>query len=101
MPLTSPSPPRLARLIVAGRRWVVLAMLLALHAALITEPGIFQRLWLMVHFGFFLLWQPLFATERELDVFSMVLLVAITIATLYFLSGRSGSSQIWRLDRST
>jgi signal transduction histidine kinase len=78
---------RLATLIVAWRRWVVLAMLLSLHAALVSEPGVFQRLWLLVHFGFFLLWQPFFAAERELEIFSVVLLVAITIATLYFLSG--------------
>ncbi|MGZ5079749.1 MAG: ATP-binding protein [Usitatibacter sp.] len=87
MPFSTPIAPRLARLIVAERRWVFLAMLLALHAALIAEPGVYQRLWLLVHFGLFLLWQPLFATERELDVFPMLLLVAITIATLYFLSG--------------
>jgi hypothetical protein len=66
------SPPlarRLAHWIVAGRRWVVLAMLLALHAGLVSDPGgIFQRLWLLVHFGLFLLWQPFFAAERELEV---------------------------------
>jgi len=86
------SPPisvdRLAHLIVAGRRWVVLAMLLALHAVLISEPGgIFQRLWLLVHFGLFLLWQPFFAAERELDVFSVVMLLEITAVTLYFIAG--------------
>ena len=37
-------------------RWVVLAMLLALHAALLAAPGSeFQRVWLLVHFGLFLL----------------------------------------------
>lgn len=79
---------RLTTLIVTGRRWVILAMLLALHAALVAEPGgIFQRLWLLVHFGLFLLWQPFFAGERELEVFSVVMLVVITAATLYFVSG--------------
>ena len=79
---------RLAQLIVAGRRWVVLAMLLALHMALVSQPGeIFQRLWLLVHFGLFLLWQPFFETERELDVVSVVMLLAITAAILYFLAG--------------
>ena len=85
------SPPiahRLAHFFVAGRRWVVLAMLLTLHAALISEPGgAFQRLWLMVHFGLFLVWQPLVAAERELEVLAVVLLLAITAATLYFVSG--------------
>ena len=79
---------RLTHLIVAGRRWVVLAMLLALHASLVSDPGgAFQRLWLLVHFGLFLLWQPFFATERELDVLSVVMLLAITAATLYFIAG--------------
>ena len=79
---------RLTRLLASARRWVVLAMLLALHAALVAEPGgIFQRLWLLVHFGLFLVWQPFFATERELDIFSVVLLLAITAITLYFVSG--------------
>jgi signal transduction histidine kinase len=87
VPFAAPAASSLARLIVTGRRWVVLAMLLALHAALVTDPGVFQRLWLLVHFGLFLLWQPFFAAERELDVFSLVLLVAIVIATLYFLAG--------------
>ncbi len=86
---SSPNPAhRLAHFFVAGRRWVLLAMLLALHAALIAEPGgAFQRLWLLVHFGLFLMWQPFYAAERELEVFSVVLLFAITAATLYFVSG--------------
>ena len=79
---------RLAQLIVANRRWVVLAMLLALHAALVAEPGgVFQRLWLLVHFGLFLLWQPFFAAERELDVASVLLLVLLTGGILWFVSG--------------
>ncbi len=63
-------------------------MLLALHGALLAEPGgNFQRIWLMIHFGLFLLWQPFYAAERELEVLSVVLLFAITAAILYFLSG--------------
>jgi signal transduction histidine kinase len=70
------------------RRWVVLAMLVALHAALMSSPGSeFQRIWLLVHFGFFLLWQPFIAAERELEVFSGALLLGITATTIYFLSG--------------
>jgi signal transduction histidine kinase len=89
LPNTHPIPvQRLARLLASGRRWVVLAMLLALHAALISPQGeVFQRLWLLVHFGLFLVWQPFFATERELDVFSVVMLLAITAVILYFVSG--------------
>jgi hypothetical protein len=79
---------RIARLIVTNRRWVVLAMLLALHAALVADPGgVFQRLWLLVHLGLFLLWQPFFATERQLDVPSVALLLLITGLILWFVAG--------------
>jgi hypothetical protein len=78
----------LALRVVAARRWVVLAMLLALHAALISQPGeVMQRVWLLVHFGLFLLWQPFYATEREMDVGSALMLLAITAAILYFVAG--------------
>jgi signal transduction histidine kinase len=83
-----PSTQRITLVLAGARRWVVIAMLLALHAALIAEPGgTFQRIWLLVHFGLFLLWQPFFAAEKELEVFSVILLFAITAATLYYVSG--------------
>lgn len=86
--LSTTLPGRLTHLFVARRRWVVLAMLLALHFALLAEPGgDFQRLWLLVHFGLFLVWQPFYAAERELEVFSVVLLLTIVAAMLYFVSG--------------
>jgi len=79
---------RLSARFSGNARWVVLAMLLALHAALFSEPGaVFQRIWLLVHFGLFLVWQPFYAAEHEMEPLSVVLLVAITLATLYFLAG--------------
>jgi len=79
---------RLATRVVAARRWVVIAMLLALHAALMAAPGAeLQRAWLLVHFGLFLLWQPFIAAERELEIFSAAMLFIVTAATLYFLAG--------------
>jgi signal transduction histidine kinase len=79
---------RLAISVTARRRWIVLAMLLALHAALVSTPGgEFQRTWLLVHFGFFLLWQPFIAAEREIELFSGVMLFAVTTVTIYFLAG--------------
>jgi hypothetical protein len=88
MPFPTSTAQRLAAYIAGQRRWVVLAMLLALHLALIAAPGSeIQRVWLLVHFGLFLLWQPFIAAERELEVFSGVLLLAIVAVTLYFLSG--------------
>jgi hypothetical protein len=85
---TLPFANRISRVLSQARPWVVLAMLLALHASLVSEPGgDFQRIWLMVHFGLFLLWQPFFAAERQLEVLSILLLLGITAATLWFLSG--------------
>jgi signal transduction histidine kinase len=79
---------RLAISLTTGRRWIVLAMLVALHLALFSTPGgQFQRSWLLVHFGLFLLWQPFIAAEREIELFSGVLLFVITTATIYFLAG--------------
>ena len=70
------------------RRWVILAMLLSLHAGLIAEPGgYFQRSWLMVHFGLFLLWQPFVSTDSELNVFATILFFVITGVVIYSLSG--------------
>ena len=79
---------RLGRAIVLGRRWILILMLLALHAGLISQPGgDFQRIWLLVHFGLFLLWQPFFAADTELEFFSVAMLAAITLSILYFLAG--------------
>lgn len=83
-----PSAISLAQRLSGNARWVVLAMLLALHAALFAEPGsVFQGIWLLVHFGLFLLWQPFYAAEHEVEPLSLVLLLAITLAILYFLAG--------------
>ena len=71
-----------------GRRWIILAMLLSLHAGLLSDAGgNFQRIWLLVHFGLFLLWQPFISTDRELKVFALVLLFGITGVVLYSLAG--------------
>ena len=70
-----------------GRRWIVLGMLLALHGALIAEPGSgFSRTWLLVHFGLFLLWQPFVSTRRAVEPFAALLLLVIVAVTVYFLA---------------
>ncbi len=78
--------PQLSPLIRA-RRWIILAMLLSLHAALVAHGADFQRVWLLVHFGLFLLWQPIFSTERELKVAASMLLVGITAVVMFTLAG--------------
>jgi len=79
---------RFASRLFASRRWVVIAMLFTLHAALMSEPGAqLQRAWLLVHFGLFLAWQPFIAADRELEIFSVAMLLLVTAVTLYFLAG--------------
>ncbi len=66
---------RLGGFLLQNRRWVVLSMLLALHAGLIASPGgNLQRTWLLVHFGLFLMWQPFVEAEQELGRFAVALL---------------------------
>jgi hypothetical protein len=70
-----------------ARRWVILAMLLSLHAALVSPVGSeFERAWLLVHFGLFLLWQPFVSTDRELNILAVLLLLSITGIVLYVLA---------------
>ena len=44
-------------------------------------------MWLLIHFGLFLLWQPIFSTERELKVAASLLLVGITAIVMFTLAG--------------
>jgi hypothetical protein len=79
---------KLAHFALRYRRWVILTMLLSLHAALIAVPGSdYQRIWLLVHFGLFLLWQPFVSTDQEVKIFAVLLIFLITGVMLYFLSG--------------
>ena len=81
-------PNKLADFLLRARRWVILAMLLSLHAGLIATPGSdYARIWLLIHFGLFLLWQPFIATDQELKIFAVLLIFIITAVTLYFLAG--------------
>ena len=70
------------------RRWLIIGMLLSLHFALMLPPETwFARLWLMVHFGLFLIWQPFVSGERELNVIAVALLLGLTAVVLYALAG--------------
>ena len=78
----------LAKILLSARRWVILAMLLSLHAALTAPIGSdFERIWLLIHFGLFLMWQPFISAERELNVIAVGLLLGITAVLLYSLAG--------------
>ena len=77
----------LTEIVRGARRWVILAMLLSLHAALVSPVGSeFERAWLLVHFGLFLLWQPFVSTDRELNILAVLLLLSITGVVLYVLA---------------
>src|SRR5258706_11078236 len=70
-----------------AQRWIVPAMLLALHGALLSEPGgAFMRTWMLVHFGLFLLWQPFYSTERRIEPVTAVMLFVIVAATAWVLA---------------
>jgi signal transduction histidine kinase len=64
-------------------------MLLSLHFAVLSQAneGPFSRVWLLVHFGLFLIWQPFVSAERELNVIAVALLLGVTAVLLYTLAG--------------
>ena len=101
---------------VAPGRWLGL-MLLALHAAVVTdtEPAI-ARAFLLAHYGLFLLWQPLVRSEARIEprlalpVFAMAALLvlvdstwvmALWLAILAGLVGAAAASQTARSQRLT
>jgi hypothetical protein len=55
-------------------------MLLSLHFAVLSQAneGPYSRIWLLVHFGLFLIWQPFVSAERELNVIAVALLLGVT-----------------------
>ena len=64
-------------------QWWFGAMLLALHAALAWGiDSFFSRAMLLVHFGIFLIWQPVWRGERNLDLrqASLVVIVGLLLA---------------------
>ncbi|MCE2989735.1 MAG: hypothetical protein LW838_06265 [Nitrosomonadaceae bacterium] len=71
------------------RRWLIIAMLLSLHLSLMSLPNadLFSRVWLLVHFGLFLIWQPFVSGQRELNVIAVAILLGITLVILYTLAG--------------
>jgi signal transduction histidine kinase len=75
--------------VVQQRRWLIIAMLLSLHFAVLSQAneGPFSRIWLLVHFGLFLIWQPFVSAERELNVIAVALLLGVTAVLLYTLAG--------------
>jgi signal transduction histidine kinase len=64
------------RVIAAHPHWWLALMLLALHAALAWDIGEWwARAFLLAHFGLFLLWQPVWRGEREIEPRYAILVV--------------------------
>ena len=65
-------------MIAAHPQWWFGAMLLALHAALVLGiETLFSRAMLLAHFGFFLIWQPVWRGERKLDARNAFLIIIV------------------------
>lgn len=69
---------RSERFVMGRPQWWLGAMLLALHAAL--AWGIddwWSRAFLLAHFGLFLLWQPVWRGERDVELRHAFLVVTV------------------------
>lgn len=75
---------RLNRLLIAiPRHWGMGAMLLALHAWMISDvSGYWGAVFKIVHYGLFLVWQPIWRGEQRLSPVSALLFVAGGLALL-------------------
>jgi len=62
-------------------------MLLTLHAVLLWGlEGFVQKAFLLCHYGFFLLWQPIWRTQASLSYFAATLFIAGGLLLTYFMS---------------
>jgi len=96
---------------VAPGRWMAL-MLLALHAAIVADvDSAVTRAFLLAHYGFFLLWQPLIRSETRIEprlaipVFAMAALLVLVDSTwvialwLSILAGLVGAAAAGQTER--
>lgn len=75
-------------LVARHRRYVLLALLLLLHLAIMQGvPSAIARTLLVGHFGLFLLWQPIVRGERQLRTGELAILAAAVAVFLVFLNG--------------
>ncbi len=68
-------------------RWLLLAMLWLLHGALmlgVQSPWVHPLL--LTHFGLFLLWQPLWRSERRVEPSAFIFIALAAVAELFFLN---------------
>ncbi|MGA8864488.1 MAG: ATP-binding protein [Gallionella sp.] len=68
-------------------RWLLLAMLWLLHGALllgVQSPWVHPLL--LSHFGLFLLWQPLWRSERKVELSAIIIIALGAVVELFFLN---------------
>ena len=83
------------QLVVSRPHWLLASMLLSLHAALAWGVDAWwSSAALLVHFGIFLLWQPLWRGERELT-FRHLVLVLLGGAALILLWHSWWAATLW------
>jgi len=62
-------------------------MLLTLHVVLLWGlDGFVQKAFLLCHYGFFLLWQPIWRTQASLSHFAAALFIAGGLLLTYYMS---------------
>ncbi|MDE2309318.1 MAG: HAMP domain-containing histidine kinase [Betaproteobacteria bacterium] len=77
----------LSKKLLRSSRWLLFAMLASLSFALWLEvDSIWSRPLLIIHFGLFLLWQPLWRGEHELRLGGVVFIVCIGSVVLLWLN---------------
>lgn len=82
------SPSGVVDFIARYRRYLLLALLVLLHLAIMQGvQSAIARTLLVGHFGLFLLWQPIVRAERRLRPLELVLLAAAVGAFIVFLNG--------------
>lgn len=65
---------------VKQRQWLMIAMLVMLHGALLLDRGnMLYRTLLLSHFGLFLLWQPIWRGEKKLTPVSAALVATASL----------------------
>ena len=70
-----------------GARWLLLAMLVLLHGALlfgVESP--WARSLLLAHMGLFLIWQPLWRGEREVGLAALAFIALAAVGMAYWLN---------------
>lgn len=70
---------------VGDRHWALGLMLVSLHAVLIWGfDDALQQALLLCHYGFFLMWQPIWRNEQKLSLPALVLFISICALLVFF-----------------